>query len=106
MNTFQVGEVVYIWVIYGKIDFWSSVTTEENRKKYVKNLNDKHVADSNNYLGLAKVKIKEVNPFRDGSAFVRFDFLDKRFAKKFSSPTCTIDAIIKSCNKCKKEHDQ
>lgn len=106
MNTFSVGEVAYIWVIYGKIDFWASVTTEENRQKYVKNLNDRRVANSNNYLGLAKIKIKDLNPYRDGSAFVGFDFLDKRFASKFSSPICTIDTVIKPCAWCKKEHDQ
>lgn len=93
---FKIGEIAYIWVIYGKTDFWSSGSiTKEEMNVYV----TKYCINSS--LGLCKIKIKEI--LEDS---VEFYFLNKTFSTKFGTTKfgtskCSIKNLIKTCETCK-----
>lgn len=93
MTDYKVGEIVYIWVIYGKIDYWSGRTTESDRACYHRD----------NWIpGISKVKItKWIN-----DSNVDIEFLDSNFREKYSVQAIRSSGIVKKANCCEGCHEK
>lgn len=90
LNSFKPGDIAYIWVIYGKLDLWST------------GIPDRFAI--NNYTrpgwtpGLSKVKIVEIY----NSSSVLIELLDQQFAKRHGKIIVSNVALVRPCKLCKK----